>query len=574
MERNISTNSIDHSSSSDITGRLGDESEDNQVEWEMKMNGCLQEKLNEINQIMQVQKKLTTAGENSDLAGKVDDTSVGNHDEWGMKMYDSLQEKLKEINQIAQVQEKLTTVGENNYNQLKERNEELQEKLQEEDFKNKSLKYQMEDIHEDDLSLDHEEGGNDKKCQFDGIQEDDLSLDHKEETNWNSLNMRSTHGSYNQPSLQTHDRKRLGWLYRIGNSGGSSIYNTQSIHMYAIFVTTSDTFNSNLWRYAQSWLVAMVSLLVVSWQILTLFFLILEFQSSTENFNTNLASDADPCVKFRIDLQFNLVFLLFLFAVVLSKDIEETVIEQALLDSRAVQIESQGKYMPIQVQLISFSLRIQKYTLPWYVGTTAFFAFIAESPSVPYILLSLLTIGFTTVIDKMVSAFFLTHDQRALADQLVRNAQQDKDVTVSISCSRLLGLAATTMIFGLTRILESGLDDICGFYLGEFLSFLIFTLILPFFTILVPSIASIYFNQRDQTRMQKIFRAIVEFIRNTAAFSFVILLTLIALKVSLGEEINSLFGLGMHLQGYWFWLVVALLTICPWLYCTLYYYMP
>jgi len=552
MERkNISRNSINPSSSNDLGGRIDDAKVEDQSEWEIKMNDCLQEKLNEINQIVQVQEKLTTVGKNSDPTRKIDDASMDNQGEWEIKMNDCLQEKLNEANRIVQVQEKLATVGKTNYNQLKERNEELQDKLQEKDEQNKSLKCKLENIHDDDLSFDH---------------------------NWDSLNIKSTNGSYNQPSLQSIDRKRwfsiLGWLHKISNSHGNPIYNTQSIHMYAIFVTTSNTLNCNRWRYAQSWLVAMVSLIVVSWQILTLFFLILDFESSPVTFHTELASDVDPCAKFRIDLHFNLVFALFLFAVVLSEDIEETAIEQAILDSRAIQIESQGNPMPVQAQLVSFSLRIQKYTLPWYAGTAVFFAFITDSPSVPYILLSLLSIGFVTVIDNMVSVFFLTHDQRASADQLVRDAQHDGDATISISCSRIFGLAATTMIFGLTTMLESGLDDTCSFYLSDFLSILIFTMILPFFTILVPSLASIFFNQRDQTKKQKICRAVVEFIRNTAAFCFVMVVTLVAMKITMGDEINSLFGLGIHLEGFWFWFLIALLVVCPVLYCTLYWYMP
>jgi len=459
------------------------------------------------------------------------------------KMRASLQGKLGEINEIVQAKEKLTSIGTNNYNELKQVNDELQEKLQETEKHNEDLKRQLETNRTGNLTFDNEE---------------EISL--------NSLI------SYDdQPSFQTIGSPKqrwfdvLGLLRAVGNSSGISIYNTQSIHMYAIFATTTDTFNSNRWRCAQSWLVAILSFLVIIWQILILFFLILDLESSV---------DVDPCFKFRIDVQFNLVFVLFIFAVILSEDIEETAIEQALFDSRATQIASHGQEMPIQAQLVSFSLRIQRYTFPWCAGGTVFFVLIAESPSVPYTLLNLLTIGFVTSIDKLVSVFILTHDQRASTDKLVRDIQQhDGDVTVSLFWSRIFGLAATTMIFGLTEIFENGLDDTCSFFLSDILSLLIFTIILPVFTILVPSLTYIRFHRSDQTRCKQVSHALVEFIRNTTAYCFVILLILITMKVSLGEEASSLFSIGIYLEALWFWFIVALLAFSIILYCIMHWYL-
>jgi len=454
-----------------------------------------------------------------DLAVKTNIICSENPVEWESKMNVCLQGKLDEINKIVQAQEKLASIGTDNYNELKQVNDELQEKLRETEKQNDDLKRELEETRIDNPTCDREEA--------------------------TSLNpLMSTHDS-NQPCFNI-----LGLLRAASNRSGILIYNTQSIHMYAIYVTTTDTFNSNRWRYAQSWLVAIVSFLVIIWQILILFFLIL---------NLEFSPDVDPCLKFRIDVQFNLVFLLFLFAVILGKDIEETAIEQAIFDSRAIQIVSHGQQIRIQAQLVRFSLRIQRYTFPYYVGATVFFVLTAESPSVAYTLLNLLTVGFVTSIDRFVSAFFLTHDQRASTDKLVHDIQQhDGDVIVSLFWSRIFGLAATTMIFGLTEFFENGLDDTCNFFLSDTLSFLMFTIILPVFTILVPSLTYLSF---DRTRCKNVSRALVEFIRNTIAYCFVIILTIIVMKVSLGEEASSLFNLGIYLQAVWFWLIVALLVV-------------
>ena len=83
-------------------------------------------------------------------------------------MNDRLQENLDKKNGIVQVQEKLATVGKINYNQLKERNEEHKDKLQETDEQNKSLKCKLMNIHDDNLIFDH---------------------------NWDYLNMKSTNVS-------------------------------------------------------------------------------------------------------------------------------------------------------------------------------------------------------------------------------------------------------------------------------------------------------------------------------------------------------------------------------------------
>lgn len=125
------------------------------------------------------------------------------------------------------------------------------------------------------------------------------------------------------------------------------------------------------------------------------------------------------------------------------------------------------------------------------------------------------------------------------------------------------------MIFGLTKTLENGLDDKCNFFLSDFLSYLIFTVVLPIFTILIPSLINIYFDRRDQTCGRTIFRAFGEFIMNTCAYCFVILFTITSMKVSLGNDASSLYSLGIYIEDIWFWIVVALQVGSLILYCIL-----
>jgi len=443
-----------------------------------------------------------------------------------------LREKLGEVNEIMQAQEKLASIGSNNLKELEQANTKLQEQLQEKEKENEGLLSQLT--------------GSKLMSTYD----DEM------------ISESSSHQSFPQ-----NDSSILGWLR---NSSGNSIYNTHSYHMYAIFVTTSIN-SSNPWKYAHRWLAAIASLTITIWQLLILFFLILDFESSPVSFGADMTSDAEPCSRFHIELKFNYIFVLFLFAVVLSGDIEETAIEQTLLNNRASQIASQRRLMPIQAQLVSFSLRIQRLTFPWYVGTAVFFALVAESPSVPYTLLNLITIGLVTVVDKMVAIFFLTHEQRASTNQLMPDFQpHHKNVTVSFFWSRIFGLAATTVIFSLTEVLEHGLNNSCEFFLSETLSLVIFIGFLPVFTIFVPSLVNLNFNRREQTRRQKISYALVDFIRNVAAYCFVICMTLIVMEISLGEDASGLHGL--HLENVWFWVVACLLVITIVLYCILYWY--
>jgi len=463
----------------------------------------------------------------------VTDFSSRHPEEWENEVNISLKEKITEINEIMQVQEKLSFIGTNNLKELEQANTELQEQLKEKEKENEGLLSQL-----------------------------------------NAENIRSTYDDEMSRESGSHqsfprntDNSILGWLH---NSGGNSIYNTQSIHMYAILVTTTIN-SSSSWKYAQNWLVAITSLTVIIWQILILFFLILDFESLPVSFGTDMSKDTDPCSKFHIELEFNQIFILFLFAVVLIGDIEETGIEQALLNSRATQVATQRQLLPIQAQLVSFSLRIQRLTFPWYAGTAVFFAFIAESPSVLYTLLNIIAIGLVTVVDKMVAVFFLTHKQRASTDQLIHDFHpQHINDTASFFWSRLFGIAATSIIFSLTKVLEHGMDNACNFFLTETLSLVIFVAVLPVFTILIPSLVNLDFDRRDHRIRQKVLHAVVDFIRNLAAYSFVILMTLIALEISLGDDASGIHGL--HLENVWFWLVVGLLVVSVVLYCIMYWY--
>jgi len=452
------------------------------------------------------------------------------------RMNHCLHETLNELEQIMQVQDEITSIARKNFKELNEINDTLQEKLQEAEIENENLKRRSKS------------------------NEGSLMSSHEHEIHRNS--------DFYQPIPQKPDWI-LGWL---GSSNGNSIYNTQSIHMYAIYFITSNI-SLNSWQYAQSWLVAIVSFIVIIWQIVILYFLILDLESMPVPFGTDMTNDSDPCVNFHIEVQFNVVFVLFLFTVILSGDVEETAVEEAILKSRGNQIASQGQSMPM-LGLVSFSLRIQRYTFPWYAGTTVFFALVVEAPSVIYTFLNILAVAFVTILDKMVSVFFLTRDQRASADQLVQDSQQyglGLDIPVSFLWSRMTGIAVTAMIFGLTKALENGLDDACNFFLSDFLSYLIFTVVLPVFTILIPSLVNIYFDRRVQTSGQTMFRALGEFIMNTSAYCFVVLTTIIVMEVSLGDAASSLYSISIHIETIWFWIIVFLLATSLILYCFLYW---
>ena len=115
-----------------------------------------------------------------------------------------------------------------------------------------------------------------------------------------------------------------------------------------------------------------------------------------------------------------LILVSFLMALPLAQDMDEAVVEEALLNH---QLNGGGRSPPVLVAaaLLHASLHIRLYVLPIVTSTTAVAVLVASSFSSADILLNLLAVSFVTEADNMVATVFLPPKADERADALIKS---------------------------------------------------------------------------------------------------------------------------------------------------------
>ena len=161
--------------------------------------------------------------------------------------------------------------------------------------------------------------------------------------------------------------------------------------------------------------------------------------------------------KFSWSHQIVFFFVAFLFAAIMCQEIDECVVEEALLSRGLRRIGFQNRcFSP--AELVRVSLRLRKFILPWWVVAAAGSIMVVDSLSAKNILLNLFAIGFITEGDNLFGIMFLTEGQRKSVERHVDMIREQGGIEVSFIWSRILGILPVVVMFLVVSNIESLLE--------------------------------------------------------------------------------------------------------------------
>jgi len=234
------------------------------------------------------------------------------------------------------------------------------------------------------------------------------------------------------------------------------------------------------------------------------------------------------------DQLFLFFFVLMIFASNLTRDVEESVVENAMLDNLCdIPPEDDVSANPLRpnpIALIRLSNRIRTYILPCMTAVAASSIILSESLSAKNILLNLLAVEFVTESDNLLASFFLSPKEvqsNEIWVQQVLQMNQNQDCTdrlgsrdVMFLGTRLLGISVCISMFAITlnieilnRTITRG--ESCG-GTNNVLSFFLKTIV-PCFFIFLHWFWQLLFGPGD-TKFLRLMKSLLELCRNWLAF--------------------------------------------------------
>jgi len=233
----------------------------------------------------------------------------------------------------------------------------------------------------------------------------------------------------------------------------------------------------------------------------------------------------------RLSLDQIIVFIaiIFLFASSLTSDIEESSVEEAVLD---YVIKTHGRKNLVSRYILRTSIRIRRHILPWFVAGAASSVILVDGLSSKNILLNLLAVIFITETDNTLAKLFLSPDKLNLADNVVEAAKSSKIARVSFWGTRMLSVFVSVVMFIVTIKIEKLMNLVlphniakCNWIYNFML--IVFQSLLPFITsVHILTIVHLVYDKESGSR--KMLKGILHLSRNLVAYYASMLFTGIA----------------------------------------------
>lgn len=172
------------------------------------------------------------------------------------------------------------------------------------------------------------------------------------------------------------------------------------------------------------------------------------------------------------DQVFILLFSAILFGSIISEDLSEAAVENALLDL----FSTNRARLPVAQKLIRLSLRIRQIVLPWFVGAVIIAVLLTDSLAGSDILLNFLAICFLFEADNMLARLLFSHDQMAFVERVLFNdRRRTNDITLNLVWPRLSGLVISLSVVFVVSLMEHLLTLPC--YNCNYISQILFNFI-------------------------------------------------------------------------------------------------
>lgn len=155
-----------------------------------------------------------------------------------------------------------------------------------------------------------------------------------------------------------------------------------------------------------------------------------------------------------------LLFISILFGSIVTEDLTESLMEDALLN-----VVSMSGSMPFTVKTIRLSLRIRQIVLPWFIASATISVLLTDSLSTKNIVLNFLAISFIVDASKMLARLLLSYDQQTFVERVTISESppiQLGDITVSSLIPRVIGLFISIFVVGVICIIQYMVDSKCS----------------------------------------------------------------------------------------------------------------
>jgi len=227
--------------------------------------------------------------------------------------------------------------------------------------------------------------------------------------------------------------------------------------------------------------------------------------------------------KMSIDQKILFAFVAILYTATICQDIEQGAIEEAVL-VYSKQLVGEDQSLPYSYYLLFYTMRIKRYMLPWIISSATVSVTIIEELSAQNILLNLLAVSFITETDDILSSLFLSPTTRATADEIVASAKDSGNVAVSFFWTRMLGLSATIVMYGVTLGIEHLIvlfadDDGDCSNIHDALEIIFFD-IAPVVAIMVQGIGFFVVDEISSSKSERILNTLLEISDNMVAWTF------------------------------------------------------
>jgi len=204
-----------------------------------------------------------------------------------------------------------------------------------------------------------------------------------------------------------------------------------------------------------------------------------------------------------------ILFLVLLWALPISQDVEEAFTEEWVLDHHL------AGSLNIPAEIVRVALRIRRCILPAFITSATLVLMFTDDVSAKHVILNFLAITSITGMDNVLAALFLGPHHREMMEEAARDVKIDTAFSVGtvFLWSRVQGLfCALVFLVGLVR--TDGWIDNCD-RLQQVLVNLAFTL--AGCVLVGQAIYMVCVKKSTETTCKRIFYALIEVCRNLYA---------------------------------------------------------